>query len=357
MIPVLLGTLGLVLLIVRMWPRPFRPCLVEPDSWPLVSIILPVCNDERMIERVLDSLGRLDYLHYEVIVVDVGSTDDTFMKARKHKVRLIRARNRPEGWNSRAWACFEGAQAARGAWLLFTDVNTVHHTTSLRRVMYEVLHSQAQGLSALPKYEMTRCWQRLCGPFYVLLFALTNPYGKARAGQVFATGSYLLLERKMYDRIEGHRRVWADGVDDIPLADAVLTEGGRWKVYTGPTIFTRHLDESIADFVRGWRYQVRAGFGFNFWTVPFELPLLVAATLGAGRWADLEGWFILLMTWFVLARIQKSLGRFSFWGVWLLPLSLMLLCIVAGLGLCDRLLRRLLFWKKQVYPAPVVESP
>ncbi|WP_141735679.1 glycosyltransferase [Oligoflexus tunisiensis] len=357
MIPGLLGVLGLVLLIVRMWPRPFHPCMVEPDSWPLVSIIVTVCNDEKKIGRLLDSLCSLDYLHYEVIVVDDSSADDTLVIARRHKVRLIRGTRRPEGWNAQAWACYQGAQAARGSYLLFTHVNTVHHTTSLRRVMYELLHGRAQGLSALPEYELPRIWTRLCGPFHVLLLALTNPYGKPRSGQTFASGSYLLLERSIYDRIGGHIRVWADGVDNTPLVEAVLTEGGRWKVYTGPTVFSLRLDESLADFIRGWRRHIRAGFAFRSWSTPFEITLLFAAATGEGRWKEPDGWFIMLMTWFVLWRAQKNLGPFSLWGLLFLPFSLVLFCSVSMLGLWDRLLKRLLFWKKQVYPAPAVESP
>ena len=44
---------------------------------PLVSIIIPVKNEEHTIEKCLHSLHALNYPHYEIIVVNDGSTDST----------------------------------------------------------------------------------------------------------------------------------------------------------------------------------------------------------------------------------------------------------------------------------------
>ena len=46
-----------------------------------VSIIVPAYNEGRVIEAALESLLELDYPHYEIIVIDDGSTDDTLANA------------------------------------------------------------------------------------------------------------------------------------------------------------------------------------------------------------------------------------------------------------------------------------
>jgi cellulose synthase/poly-beta-1,6-N-acetylglucosamine synthase-like glycosyltransferase len=52
-----------------------------PRQWPLVSVFVPAYNEAENIEAALQSLLNLDYPRYEVIVVDDGSTDDTYNRA------------------------------------------------------------------------------------------------------------------------------------------------------------------------------------------------------------------------------------------------------------------------------------
>ena len=51
---------------------------------PLVSIIVPVYNGERSIERCLRSIQNQTYRNIEVIVVNDGSTDHTDRIIRKY---------------------------------------------------------------------------------------------------------------------------------------------------------------------------------------------------------------------------------------------------------------------------------
>ncbi|MBT8392381.1 MAG: glycosyltransferase family 2 protein [Ignavibacteriaceae bacterium] len=77
---------------------------------PFVSIIIPVFNEAKIIDRSINSLLKLDYPNYEIIIVNDGSTDntkkvaETFVGYRngihnKVKVSLI---NKPNGGKSSA---------------------------------------------------------------------------------------------------------------------------------------------------------------------------------------------------------------------------------------------------------------
>jgi poly-beta-1,6-N-acetyl-D-glucosamine synthase len=52
-----------------------------PQSWPLVSILVPAHQESMTIASALRALVDLDYPNYEIIVVDDGSTDDTYVRA------------------------------------------------------------------------------------------------------------------------------------------------------------------------------------------------------------------------------------------------------------------------------------
>lgn len=79
----------LILLVVRyfalLWFS-FLHSLEKPsrltDRTPLVSILVPAYNEEVMIEGALRSLLELDYPRYEIIVIDDGSNDETYARAR-----------------------------------------------------------------------------------------------------------------------------------------------------------------------------------------------------------------------------------------------------------------------------------
>ena len=70
---------------------------IAPDEQPFISIHLPLYNETRVVDRLLEACTRLDYKNYEVLVAD-DSTDETLQhleKWTKHpKVRVSHRINR-----------------------------------------------------------------------------------------------------------------------------------------------------------------------------------------------------------------------------------------------------------------------
>jgi O-antigen biosynthesis protein len=85
-------------------------------AWPLISVVVCSYNGARTIGETLDSLERLEYPRYEIIVVDDGSTDATADIATRDAVRLIRT---PNGGLSAARNI--GIHAASGEIVAFID--------------------------------------------------------------------------------------------------------------------------------------------------------------------------------------------------------------------------------------------
>lgn len=57
---------------------------------PLVSIIVPVYNVEKYLDRCVESILGQDYRNIEVLLIDDGSTDNSGDICDKYSVDMIR---------------------------------------------------------------------------------------------------------------------------------------------------------------------------------------------------------------------------------------------------------------------------
>lgn len=93
---------------------------------PFVSILVPAFNEEETIEAALNSLISLRYPKYEVIVIDDGSTDATYQRAKRfeavHGNAEVRVVTKPNGGK---WSALNhGFDIAVGSLLLCVDADT-----------------------------------------------------------------------------------------------------------------------------------------------------------------------------------------------------------------------------------------
>lgn len=99
---------------------------LEPEEYPTVTAILPAFNEGAVIDSALGSLMHMDYPSLEVIVVDDGSTDDTYERAermaKQYGSRRIRVMAQANGGKSRALNM--GIAHARGQLILCMDADS-----------------------------------------------------------------------------------------------------------------------------------------------------------------------------------------------------------------------------------------
>ena len=106
---------------------------LAPDYLPTISVLIAAYNEQAGIERKLRETLALDYPadRMEVLVLSDASTDatDAIVQACKDpRVRLLRMGER----KGKTHAQNEGARAARGEVLIFSDATTTYHPEALR---------------------------------------------------------------------------------------------------------------------------------------------------------------------------------------------------------------------------------
>lgn len=352
MIFVALAWFGLVLLVWRMTPRQ-PPQLAMPEgTFPLVSIIVPARNEEANLPRLLRSLKALDYPQAEILVIDDCSTDQTAAVAVAGGARVVQGQTLPPGWKGKQWACWQGVQHAAGELLLFTDADTAHGVGSLSAAVRFLRAADADMVTALPFHDCITLWEKLLGPFHILLLALTAPYARPRRGRVFAIGQYLLTTKEGYTAIGGHEAVRSELVEDLPLANACLAAGRIFRVVPQQGLYRVRMYPTFGGFVQGWRRNFRAGLSASTGLAPLEMIAFAAALTGGGQllaapWvAPVPVLAVIFITW-----RQRRLGDFHWLGALLAPVSLAIFCLVTGLAVGDALLRRDLLWKGRAYSA------
>ncbi|ACF47006.1 glycosyl transferase family 2 [Prosthecochloris aestuarii DSM 271] len=241
---------------------------------PLVSVLVPARNEDNTIARCIESLLIQDYGNFEIIVLNDGSTDRTaevlqsiVSSVQGAALRVIDGTTLPDGWHGKAWACQQLGAEARGELLLFTDADTVHAPDSVRRAVAALDESRADMLSLTPYQETKSFWERLIIPvMYVIVFCylpLRMVREHASEAFCFANGQFIMMQRKMYDLINGHSAVRRNIVEDVWLCKAVKRAGGSVAVYNGTDTVRCRMYRTLSEIWQGFSKNLFAGLGYN----------------------------------------------------------------------------------------------
>ena len=254
---------------------------VPGQSKILLSVIIPARNEAASLGECLYSLaGQTDEgfalgRDWELICVDDGSTDATAKIAKGvPRVELLTAPVPAKGWTGKNAVLWFAVAQAQGAFILFTDADTVHEPGSLRRVLHERERHEAAMLSYSPRQIVAGFWQRALMPLIFSELAVAYPPGKASdpaSAVAAANGQFLLVEREAYFSAGGHSAVAGEVLEDVALARRFKRAGRVVRFRYAPEQVAARMYRSFGAMVEGWTKNL---------ALLFPLPLLLALMRG-----------------------------------------------------------------------------
>ena len=260
---------------------------------PRVSVIIAARNEVDDLPACLDSLRQQTYGDLEILVVDGGSTDGTrdIVRARAPAVRLLEEPPLPPGWVGKNWACWNGAQAASGEYLLFTDADMRYHPDTIRATVAWAEEEKAQLTTLAPRVETVTFWEKVVMPFYtqvVLTYFRTPRVNRATSRTAMANGQFTLVTRAAYDAVGGHASVRGAVLEDVRLAEEFRARQLKLRVAWSPDLLStrmyrdRHeMFEGLLKNVHGSRFSAArqvsflAGLVGLYWLPLALLPVAV----------------------------------------------------------------------------------
>ncbi|TMQ95898.1 glycosyltransferase [Actinomadura soli] len=315
---------------------PSLPPGTDPPEWPDVVAVVPARDEAAVLPETLPTLLEQHYPgDFRVVLVDDGSGDGTAETAERLAggragFRVVRAKERPEGWAGKVWAMSEGVRAAGGPeFLLFTDADIAYAPGTVTGLVRAATSNGGRDLVSRMATLSTRTgWERLLVPAFVYFFAQLYPFRRVTrdgARTAAAAGGCMLVRRAALAHAGGLTAIRGALIDDVALGRLIKRDGGRCRLDLGRDVVSRrpypHLSDLWTMVARSAYHQLRyspallAGTVLTLllmYAVPPAAALagLTGLALGGGEaalaaTAGLLAWTIMAATYTPMLRFYR----------------------------------------------------
>ena len=344
--------LSIFALLIFLWRmKPWKTWAISDSTreCPLVSIIIPCRNEEARLPTTLESILKLKYPNFEVIVVDDSSTDNTSEIAKSLGVRVLNLDSKPSGWSGKNWACWKGAQISHGKLLLFTDADTLHASHSLTTATDYLLKSGSSLISA-PPYHLCKVWyEKFLGLFFLMPLIATNFLGKPRQNRVYAIGQYLFFRRDDYFQLGGHEKLASSLAEDIDFAQLYLLNKKVFNIFPGQPIHSVQMFPDASSFKLGWIRLMRLGMKRSHWTSFIDVALMMQLFLSIFWEMTLIHALITTVAYICLGIFVKKYVACPRWTALFAPLSLLIFALLSAAARVEEHWGSQIQWRERSY--------
>ena len=318
-----------------------------PQRWPLLSIVIPACNEAAHLESAVSTLTQQDYPDLEIILVNDRSTDataeviDRLAKA-DSRVRAVHVTSLPAGWLGKVHALQRGVEMARGEWLLFTDADIHFSEGTLRRAIAVAIRQGADHLTLVPRTVQTGFWLAVAVRAFGLLFLLTTraaSVNRPGSDAFVGIGAFNLVKAEMFRRTAGFEWLRLETGDDVGLGMMIKRAGGASRLAVAYDELSVRWYESVPAMFKGLEKNLFGpGSHYRWWLMLLQVAaiwLLVAAPVAAAAGAIMLGsaplWIAgaaAIGMHVVFALFYYREGRAEFASLLLFPAGILLISLM-----------------------------
>ncbi len=228
---------------------------------PVISVVIPAKDECHCIKESASQILASKNCRFELILVNDRSQDDTLQLMEElaradARIKLVSVDELPVGWTGKTHAMFLGANIASGEILFFTDADSFLNPNALCTALSHVSSRNLDCLSLLPGFTKRGFIADAIFPILALgllhyhpLKDVNNPVKPA----AMASGSFLMMTRKAYEKIGTWHRLRNEITEDIALAKTVKGQGMRLMVLRGSNLVQMEPFNNLLQVFSFWK--------------------------------------------------------------------------------------------------------
>lgn len=308
-----------------------------------ISILIPARNEEQNISVLLDSILAQDYPNYEVIILDDGSTDNTFAFAnnfakKNSNFRVIKGKPLETGWTGKNFACWQLARESAGKYLLFLDADVKLAPDLMNSAVHHVQRNRLSLLSLFSDQKMNSIGENSVIPLmnYLLLTLLPIRLIFGHSNPIFAAacGQFMLFDADNYRQQQWHYKARAEVTEDLKIMKMVKEAGCRGDGLLANGLISCRMYNCYTDAVNGFSKNMITPFNDS---IPLFILFLLFILVGPVLVIATFDVYLILLLFFIVILTRLMTSSLSGQNVWLNaflhPLQMLSLLLIGCLAI------------------------
>ncbi len=228
----------------------------DADFTPLISIVVPAFNEGPVIESAIESVMRLDYPHFETVLVDDGSSDDTLARAQALVARYgpdhLRVLTQPN--SGKATALNHGIVHAHGEFILCMDADSRLEPQTLRAAIRHFQDPEVGAVAGNVKVaNRLNLLTRLQALEYVEGLNLLRTAQAFFHRVMVIPGPVGIFRRRLLEQLGGYET--DTYAEDCDLTLRIVLSGWKIRYESGAVAWTEAPEAAHALFKQRYRWS------------------------------------------------------------------------------------------------------